>query len=304
MMQQYERVKKLGEGTYGIVWKAVNKVTGDEVALKQIRLASNDEGVPCTAIREISLLKELQHPNIVKLIEIVQDDDSLTLVFELCNFDLKQYQDRQKGKIAPHHIQSFLYQLIKVVAYCHKRKVLHRDIKPQNLLLKMDGTLKLADFGLARELSVPFNKFSHEVVTLWYRAPEVLMGTKKYTSAIDVWSIGCIFAEMVTGAPLFAARTPQEQLFTIFMSLGTPTPEQYPSFTSLPAYSEKIPNYPPHDLKELVPNLSEQGYDLLSRCLQFDPSKRITAEKALKHSYVADCYNSDPDNKPIQTTTK
>jgi len=202
-MDKYKRIKKLGEGTYGVVYKAENTDTGEFVAIKNIRLESEDEGVPCTAIREISLLKELDHPNIVKLVEVIHNIDRLTLVFEFCEQDLKQYMDKHFGIISIQKIKWFLFQLLKAVSFCHAKKVLHRDLKPQNLLIARDGTLKLADFGLARAFSVPSRGFSHEVVTLWYRAPEVLMGCHNYGTAIDLWSVGCIFAEMKNGKPLF-----------------------------------------------------------------------------------------------------
>jgi serine/threonine protein kinase len=196
-MEKYKKTKKLGEGTYGIVYKAENVHTHEEVALKAIRLESEEEGVPCTAIREISLLKELDHPNVVRLLEIIHDVDKLTLVFEFCDQDLKQHLDAHFGILDHNKIKWFLYQLLKGVEYCHKRRVLHRDLKPQNLLIsKKDNTLKLADFGLARAFTVPVRNYSPEVVTLWYRAPEVLMGFKNYSTPIDMWSIGCIFAEM------------------------------------------------------------------------------------------------------------
>ena len=181
LLSKYEKVSKLGEGTYGVVFKARNRVTDTYVALKSIRLESEEEGVPCTAIREISLLLNLNHPCIVRLFEVVHEDTTLTLVFEYCDQDLKKFMDENGGKCAMPVLKSFAYQLLKGVAVCHDHKVLHRDLKPQNLLInKGTKELKLADFGLARAFGIPQKTFSHEVVTLWYRAPDVLMGSTKY----------------------------------------------------------------------------------------------------------------------------
>jgi len=297
-MEKYKRTKKLGEGTYGVVYKAENVHTGEEVALKAIRLESEEEGVPCTAIREISLLKELDHPNVVRLIEIIHDVDKLTLVFEFCDQDLKQYLDAHFGIIDHTKIKWFLYQLLKGVEYCHKRRVLHRDLKPQNLLIsKKDNTLKLADFGLARAFTVPVRNYSPEVVTLWYRAPEVLMGFKNYSTPIDMWSIGCIFAEMKNGKPLFTGKTPEQQLGSIFKGLGTPTPEHYPKIVELPQYRDDFHTYPGKDLNVLVPGLEDEGYDLLRKLVHYDPSKRPSASEAINHPYLASARASDNKKK-------
>jgi cyclin-dependent kinase len=264
------------------------------VALKAIRLESEEEGVPCTAIREISLLKELDHPNVVRLLEIIHDVDKLTLVFEFCDQDLKQHLDAHFGILDHNKIKWFLYQLLKGVEYCHKRRVLHRDLKPQNLLIsKKDNTLKLADFGLARAFTVPVRNYSPEVVTLWYRAPEVLMGFKNYSTPIDMWSIGCIFAEMKKGKPLFTGKTTEQQLMSIFKGLGTPTPEIYPKIVELPQYRDDFPKYPGKDLSVLVPGLEEEGYDLLRKLLQYDPAKRPTAAEAMEHPYIATARAAD-----------
>jgi len=293
-MEKYKRTKKLGEGTYGIVYKAENVYTGEEVALKAIRLESEEEGVPCTAIREISLLKELDHPNVVRLIEIIHDVDKLTLVFEFCDQDLKQHLDAHFGIIDPTKIKWFMYQLIKGVEYCHKRRVFHRDLKPQNLLIsKKDNTLKLADFGLARAFTVPVRNYSPEVVTLWYRAPEVLMGYKNYSTPIDMWSIGCIFAEMKNGKPLFTGKTSDQQLMSIFKGLGTPTPDDYPKIVELPQYRDDFTKFAGKDLTQLVPDLETEGYDLLRKLLQYDPSKRPTATEAINHPYIASAKAND-----------
>jgi len=194
-MEKYRKLDKLGEGTYGVVYQAKNKETGQIVALKRIRLDSEDEGVPCTAIREISLLKELQHKNIVCLYDVIHTEKKLTLVFEYLDQDLKKYIDDHGGFISKPTMKSFLNQLLDGVAFCHEKRVLHRDLKPQNLLInKKTGELKICDFGLARSSGIPVRSYSHEVVTLWYRAPDVLMGSRNYSTPIDIWSIGCIFA--------------------------------------------------------------------------------------------------------------
>merc|ERR1712137_712740 len=176
----------------------------------------------CTAIREISLLKELDHPNIVRLSDVVHTEKKLTLVFEYLDQDLKQYLDECRGEISEEKMKSFLFQLFKGIAFCHENRVLHRDLKPQNLLINKRGELKLADFGLARAFGIPVNTFSNEVVTLWYRAPDVLLGSRTYSTSIDVWSAGCIMAEMISGVPLFRGRDNNDQLMQIIRILGTP----------------------------------------------------------------------------------
>ena len=198
-------MEKIGEGTYGVVYKAKDRVTGEIIALKKIRLEAEDEGIPSTAIREISLLKELQHPNIVRLYDVVHTERKLTLVFEFLDGDLKKYLDVCDSGLEIPILKSFLYQLLTGVAYCHHHRVLHRDLKvgtkslpfiqcgglkltpsyffqtqhqPPNLLINREGQLKLADFGLARAFGIPVRSYTHEVVTLWYRSPDVLMGSR------------------------------------------------------------------------------------------------------------------------------
>jgi cyclin-dependent kinase len=284
-MEKYKKIDKLGEGTYGIVYKAENLETGEIVALKRIRLDSDEEGVPCTAIREISLLKELDHPNIVKLYEVIHEEKKLTLVFEYLDQDLKKFQDERGGPCDRETIRSFLFQLLEGVAFCHDKRVLHRDLKPQNLLINKKGDLKLADFGLARAFGVPVRSYSHEVVTLWYRAPDVLLGSRKYSTPIDIWSAGCIFGEMVTGKPLFPGSSTLDELLRIFKALGTPSEESWPGIVELPEYRKDFPKYPGIGLQKLVPGLDKVGYDLLDSMLQYDPNKRITAHKAMKHPF-------------------
>jgi cyclin-dependent kinase len=288
-MERYQKMDKIGEGTYGVVYKAKDRVSGEIVALKKIRLEAEDEGIPSTAIREISLLKELQHPNIVQLYDVIHTERKLTLVFEFLDQDLKKYLDICDGGLDLPILTSFLYQLLTGVAYCHHHRILHRDLKPPNLLINREGQLKLADFGLARAFGIPVRSYTHEVVTLWYRAPDVLMGSRKYSTPVDIWSVGCIFAEMSNGRPLVAGTSESDQLDRIFRLLGTPTLRDYPTMMDLPEYTNAVVNAtpypPPPALQSLVPALPALGVDLLSRMLQYDPSRRITAQAALEHAF-------------------
>jgi len=287
-MEKYAKIDKVGEGTYGLVYKAKNLETGEIVALKRIRLDSIDEGVPCTAIREISLLKELVHPHIVRLYDVIYTERKLTLVFEYLDQDLKKYMDFCR-QLPPDTIRTFMKHLLEGIAFCHDHRVLHRDLKPQNLLINKRGDLKLADFGLARAFGIPVRTFSHEVVTLWYRAPDVLMGSTKYSTPIDMWSAGCIFAEMATGRPLFPGPNAKEQIETVFKVMGTPDPAVWPAVRELPEYREDWRVYPTRRASEVLhsaePALGREGLELLDELLQYDPNKRISAENALRHSY-------------------
>jgi cyclin-dependent kinase len=286
-MERYQKMEKIGEGTYGVVYKAKDRVTGEIIALKKIRLEAEDEGIPSTAIREISLLKELQHPNIVRLYDVVHTERKLTLVFEFLDQDLKKYLDICDSGLDLPILKSFLYQLLTGVAYCHHHRVLHRDLKPPNLLINREGQLKLADFGLARAFGIPVRSYTHEVVTLWYRAPDVLMGSRKYSTPVDIWSVGCIFAEMANGRPLVAGTSEADQLDRIFRLLGTPKLPDYPGIVDLPEFTPDLPPYPPprNGLASLVPTLDAEGIDLLSLMLQYDPARRITAQAALEHPF-------------------
>ncbi|XP_062247662.1 cyclin-dependent kinase 17-like isoform X1 [Platichthys flesus] len=284
-LETYIKLDKLGEGTYATVFKGRSKLTDNLVALKEIRL-EHEEGAPCTAIREVSLLKDLKHANIVTLHDIIHTDKCLTLVFEYLEKDLKQYMDDCGSIMSVHNVKIFLFQLLRGLAYCHRRKVLHRDLKPQNLLINEKGELKLADFGLARAKSVPTKTYSNEVVTLWYRPPDVLLGSTEYSTPIDMWGVGCIFYEMITGRPLFPGSTVEDELHLIFRILGTPTEETWPGITTSEEFKTyKFPQYRPEPLVNHAPRIDNDGHDLLSMLLQFEAKKRVSAEDALKHSY-------------------
>ena len=287
-LDKYVKLDKVGEGTYGVVYKCQNKNTKDYVALKKIRLENEDEGIPSTAIREISILKQMKHPNIVKLVDLIHGDKKLYLVFEFMDYDLKKFLDMNGGPLPPQLVKSYLYQITSAIRYCHSKRILHRDLKPQNLLIDKNGVIKLADFGLARAFGVPIKTLTHEVLTLWYRAPEILLGQKEYSTPVDIWSLGLIFFEMAHRKPLFAGDSEIDQIFKIFQMHGTPNEETRPGITKLPEFKLTFPQFRPKGLKEYNTNIDEVGLDLLWQMIQIDPGKRISAKRALNHPYFDD----------------
>lgn len=294
-MEAFLKLEKIGEGTYGVVYKAKDKENGRTVALKKIRLDTESDGVPSTAIREISLLKELNHPNVVRLLDVVHADKKLFLVFEYLDRDLKKYMDSvPAGGISLSLVKSYLYQLLSGIAFCHSHRILHRDLKPQNLLIDAQGSIKLADFGLARAFGVPVRSYTHEVVTLWYRAPEILLGCRYYSTPVDVWSIGCIFAEMITRRALFPGDSEIDQLFRIFRTLGTPDENLWPGVSDLPDYKSSFPKWPVQNLLQVIPSLGQPGADLLQQLLAYEPVSRISARNALSHKFFSDVKRSIP----------
>ncbi|XP_075469883.1 cyclin-dependent kinase 18 isoform X3 [Ascaphus truei] len=306
-LETYIKLDKLGEGTYATVFKGRSKLTDNLVALKEIRL-EHEEGAPCTAIREVSLLKDLKHSNIVTLHDIIHTEYSLTLVFEYLDSDLKQYLDNCGNLMCMHNVKIFMFQLLRGLSYCHRRKILHRDLKPQNLLINEKGELKLADFGLARAKSVPTKTYSNEVVTLWYRPPDVLLGSTEYSTPLDMWGVGCILYEMSTGRPMFPGSTVKEELHLIFRLLGTPTEETWPGISYNKEFWEySFPQYRAQPLKNHTPRLDSEGIDLLSSLLLYEDKKRISADTGLRHPYfqgLGDRVLTLPDNTSIFTLSE
>lgn len=291
-IDSYEFLELLGEGSYATVYKGKFKDSDQIVALKKVSLNS-EEGTPFTAIREVSLLKTLKHANIVTLFDIIHTHSTLTLVFEFMHTDLSLYMENMgcaKG-INPYNACLFTFQLLRGLHFCHKRKILHRDLKPQNLLISEIGELKLADFGLARAKSIPTNTYSNEVVTLWYRPPDVLLGSTDYTTSLDMWGVGCIFLEMLTGTPVCPGQTDAcDQLGKIFDLLGTPSPATWPRLTDLPHYQDYYYScflIPRHEIQLciIVSMLTaiEFGEEFANSLLQFEPTSRLSAMEAMKH---------------------
>ncbi|KAJ3396704.1 Cyclin-dependent kinase 2 [Lobulomyces angularis] len=285
-LTSYEKLEKVGEGTYGVVYKGRDRKTGQIIAIKKIRLDTEDEGVPSTAIREISILKEMNHENCVRLLDIIHNEVKLYLIFEFLDLDLKKYMDTcSPHGLQPELIKSYMLQLCKGMSYCHGHRIIHRDIKPQNY---QQGNIKIADFGLSRSFGIPLRTYTHEVVTLWYRAPEILLGSKHYSTAVDMWSIACVFAEMCLGSPLFPGDSEIDEIFKIFKILGTPTEEVWPGLSNLPDYKPNFPKWETTSLNVVFRDCNKicyQGLCLLNSILQFDPKKRISAKACLNSPY-------------------
>lgn len=284
LSQRYDVLEKIGEGTYGKVYKAMCLKTHQLVAIKKIR--TDEDGVPATALREITLLKDVEgHANVVKLHEVFSRGSNLHLVFECLDMDLRGYL-RSYGPLRDVMLRTAALQLVGGLEFCHGRRILHRDLKPQNVLVDLATMrLVLADFGLARAYHVPLKVYTHEVVTLWYRAPEILLGQVRYGPRVDIWSLGCIIPEMATGQALFPGDSEIDTIFKIFRTLGTPDDEVWPGVSTLRDWKQSAPKWKDTDFAE-VRRLSgscfgDVGVSLLRQCLKYRAENRVDA-KALK----------------------
>eukprot|EP00268_Persea_americana_P004512 TRINITY_DN1143_c0_g1_i8.p1 TRINITY_DN1143_c0_g1~~TRINITY_DN1143_c0_g1_i8.p1 ORF type:complete len:801 (+),score=194.10 TRINITY_DN1143_c0_g1_i8:811-3213(+) len=253
-VEEFERLNKIDEGTYGVVYRAKDKKTGEIVALKKVKMEKEREGFPLTSLREINILLSFHHPSIVDVKEVVVGTnlDSIFMVMEYMEHDLKGLMETMKQPFSQSEVKCLMLQLLEGVKYLHDNWVLHRDLKTSNLLLNNRGELKICDFGLSRQYGSPLKPYTHLVVTLWYRAPELLLGAKQYSTAIDMWSLGCIMAELLAKEPLFSGKTEFDQLDKIFRILGTPSEKIWPGFAKLPGVKVNF-------VKQPLPAMGDSG---------------------------------------------
>lgn len=280
--KDYEELHKIGQGSYGVVFKVRSLSENKFYALKKIKLSESDDSFPSIALREISILKSLSHPNIVKLHKTVFSPKKrkLYLFFEYLDIDLAKFLS-QTPKIPFFLVTNLLFQMLKALDYLHSNRIMHRDIKPKNMLLSIEKMeLKLADFGLARPFSLPAGLFSTEIQSLFYRAPEILLGEQKYSISIDIWGLGCVVVEMCIGQVLFNGDSEIGVLFRIFELLGTPQKDSY--LGCLPFFKESFPRFKGGGLRAVLGERDEAFLGLVERMLEMDPDSRVSAREALK----------------------
>ncbi|KAJ7871358.1 kinase-like domain-containing protein, partial [Mycena leptocephala] len=311
----YQITTKLGEGTFGEVHKAVHTATGRHVALKRILMHNEKEGMPVTALREIKILKALNHPAIVNILDMfvvrstATDPLSVYMVFPYMDHDLAGLLENERVKLQPSHIKLYMKQLLEGTEYMHRNHILHRDMKAANLLISNAGTLLIADFGLARAFDPGDNpnrgggrerKYTNCVVTRWYRPPELLLGARQYGGEVDMWGIGCVLGEMFMRRPILPGTSDLDQLEKIWVLCGTPNQHSWPNFDSLPGCEGvKRFNQHPRKLKPSYEHIGKETCDLLDRLLTCNPRERITAAQALEHDYFwTDPMPADPKSLP------
>ena len=293
---EFEQLNRIDEGTYGVVFRARDKKTGKVRALKKVKMEKEREGFPMTALREANILLSMHHPNVVDVSEMVVGNslDSVYMVMEFAEHDLKGLMETMTTPFSTPEVKCLTRQLLSGVAYLHDNWVLHRDLKTSNVLVNNRGQLKICDFGLARHYGDPLRAYTHVVVTLWYRAPELLLGQREYGTPVDCWSLGCIMAELLGRDPLFQGKSEIDQIDRVFRLLGTPNEKIWPGFEDLPGVRKvKFAHQPYNKLRQRfpkaspsgAPTVSDLGFDLLNRLLAYDPKRRISAEEGLRHEW-------------------
>lgn len=306
--QQYSKDKKVGEGTYAVVYVGKKVSTGQEIAIKEIKTGLFKDGLDMSAIREVKYLQELRHHNVIGMIDVfMSPDKNLNLVLEFLPCDLEVLIRDKAVVFKAADIKLWLLMTLRGIHHCHRNFILHRDLKPNNLLLAPDGQLKIADFGLARAFGNPAEDFTSNVVTRWYRAPELLFGARHYSGAIDIWSVGIIFAELMLRTPYLPGQDDSDQLDVTFKALGTPTEHSWPNVSLLPLYNA-LRVYPPPSRQELRNRFSaatEKALDLMIFMTQLDPARRCTLTQALMHEYFVEApLATEPEDLPTKGGVK
>lgn len=287
-MDRYTLIKEVGDGTFGSVWRAINKLSGEVVAVKKMK-RKYYTWEECMSLREVKSLRRMNHPNIVKLKEAIRENDILYFVFEYMECNLYQLI-KDRGKLfSEAEIRNWCYQIFQGLSYMHRRGYFHRDLKPENLLVTKD-IIKIADFGLARELcsQPPYTEY---VSTRWYRAPEVLLQSSSYDAAVDMWAMGAIMAELFTLHPLFPGSNEVDEIHKICSVIGSPGQDTWPEGLQLAeSMRYKFAQIPGANLFELIPSASENAVNLIESLCSWDPAKRPKAAEVLQHPFFQECY--------------
>uniref|UniRef100_A0A8C4QRW6 Cyclin-dependent kinase-like 1 (CDC2-related kinase) n=1 Tax=Eptatretus burgeri TaxID=7764 RepID=A0A8C4QRW6_EPTBU len=286
-MDKYEKPRKIGEGSYGVVFKCRRRDNGQSVAIKVFMESDEDPVIKKVALREIRILKTLKHPNLVNLLEVFRRRRRLHLVFEFCDRTLLHELERHPCGVAEMQVKKYTWQILQGIAYCHRRNCIHRDVKPENILVTKRGVIKLCDFGFARILTRPGDNYTEYVATRWYRAPELLVGDAQYGPPVDVWAIGCVFAEMLSGQALWPGCSELDQLHLITRTLGVLTACHQKVFSSNQYFNGfSVPEPDVRDPLELkFPYISHQGRRVLKGCLRMDPSARLSCGALVELPY-------------------
>ncbi|XP_076823902.1 cyclin-dependent kinase-like 1 isoform X3 [Clavelina lepadiformis] len=287
IMEKYEKISKIGEGSYGIVFKCRNRDSGQIVAIKKFVESEDDPLIKKIALREIRMLKQLKHNNLVNLIEVFRRKRKLHLVFEYCDHTVLNELDKHTRGVPELHVKRIVWQVLQAVHFCHQHNCIHRDVKPENILITKQGVIKLCDFGFARILTGPGDDYTDYVATRWYRAPELLVGDTQYGPPVDVWAIGCVFAELLNGQALWPGKSDVDQLYLIQRTLGDLIPRHKQIFSTNQFFHGLT--LPEPDTREPLemrhPNVNPQALSFMKACLQMDPNARLTCEELLDHPY-------------------
>ncbi|XP_061196843.1 cyclin-dependent kinase-like 2 isoform X5 [Saccostrea echinata] len=288
-MEKYENLGLVGEGSYGMVLKCRHKETGQLVAIKKFLESEDDKMVKKIALREVRMLKQLRHDHLVNLIEVFRRKKRLYLVFEFVDHTVLDELEKCPNGLDENTVRRILWQVLKGTEFCHLHNIIHRDIKPENILVSKSGIVKLCDFGFARTLAQPGETYTDYVATRWYRAPELLVGDTKYGRAVDIWAIGCLLAEMLTGEPLFPGDSDIDQLYHIVKCFGNLTPRHKEVFLRNPLFvGMRLP-----EVREISPlekkfnRISSQSLELMKQCLRLDPDERPTCTQLIKHDFFS-----------------
>jgi cyclin-dependent kinase 7 len=290
-MKCYVKEKRIGEGTYAVIYKGYEcernegkETPGREVAIKKIKHTKYKSGMEMSALREIKHLKRIQSEYVIEILDVFEEKGSVHIVLEYMESNLEALIKSKRLVFMPQDVKAWMLMITKGLFECHSRFILHRDLKPNNILVSRGGFLKIADFGISRDFGFPIGCMTNQVITRWYKSPELLFGSKTYSFGVDIWALGCVFAEMLLRTPYLPGNSDVHQLDLIFTALGTPTEVEWPGIKELPCYVHFEPR-PRNDPKVLFSGAGSDATDLLEKMLVFNPEKRISCQDILSHKY-------------------